>query len=188
MAGAQQPDTDTFLERAPVADGMTAAGASAGVGLLVSAVQNSMQTHNKGALGVFTRTGSTIALFTAMGGIFSYTDATVANFRQKTDAINGAAGGCAAGLVLGAGARSLPMMVGSCAALAALVGTFDAAGKSIQGSYARPTPREFASAAQHGVAAEGHSAPGERGWREEREARRQSFFKQKKTADVEESE
>lgn len=30
-------------------------------------------------------------------------------------------------------ARSIPMMMGSCAALATLIGTFDAAGKSISG-------------------------------------------------------
>ncbi|KAN0065744.1 hypothetical protein ACQY0O_000874 [Thecaphora frezii] len=187
-AANKQPEVETFSERAPVADAMTSAGASAGAGLLVSAVQNSMQNHNKGAFGVFTRTGSTIAIFTAMGGIFSFTDSTVANFRQKSDAINGAAGGCAAGLVLGAGARSLPMMVGSCAALAALIGTFDAAGRSLQGTYARASPLDYTNANQHGVAAEGTAAPGERGWREEREARRQSFFKQKKSADIEESD
>lgn len=108
----------------------------------------------------------------AMGGIFSYTDSTVANFRQKDDAVNGAVGGCAAGVVLGAAARSVPMMFGGCAALAALIGTFDAAGKSLQGTYARPSPKDFALGdhdTSHG--------PGEQGWREAREARRQSFFK-----------
>ncbi|KAJ9479357.1 Complex I-B14.7 [Pseudozyma hubeiensis] len=168
----EQVVTETFSERSAFADGMTAAGASAGAGLLVSAIQNSVQTHNKGALGVFTRTGSTIALFTAMGGIFSYTDSTVANFRQKDDAVNGAIGGCAAGFVLGAAARSVPMMFGGCASLAALIGTFDAAGKSLQGTYARASATDFS----HGHDA----APGTPGWREAREARRQSFFKQKK--------
>lgn len=108
----------------------------------------------------------------AMGGIFSYTDSTVANFRQKDDAINGAIGGCAAGVVLGAAARSVPMMFGGCASLAALIGTFDAAGKSLQGTYARASPTDFA----HGGHDTSHG-PGEKGWREAREARRQSFFK-----------
>ncbi len=107
-----------------------------------------------------------------MGGIFSYTDATVANFRQKDDAINGAIGGCAAGVVLGAAARSVPMMFGGCASLAALIGTFDAAGKSLSGVYARPSPNDFTHSdhdASHGT----H----ELSWKEAREARRQSFFK-----------
>jgi hypothetical protein len=59
----EQVVTETYSERSPIADGMTAGAASAGAGLLVSAIQNSVQTHNRGALGVFTRTGSTIALF-----------------------------------------------------------------------------------------------------------------------------
>lgn len=69
------------------------------------------------------------------------------------------------------------MMFGSCAALAALVGTFDAAGKSLTGSYAHGAPDFGAQAAQHGVALEGDAGHGQRGWREEREARRKSFFK-----------
>lgn len=100
----EQPDIEpeNYLERSTINNGMAAAATSAFAGTLVSAVQNSVQTHNKGALGVFTRTGSTIALFTAMGGIFSFTDSFVANTRRQNDAWNGAAGGCAAGLVVGA--------------------------------------------------------------------------------------
>jgi hypothetical protein len=36
---------------------------SAGVGLLVSAVQNTLNRHSAGAAGVFTRTGGTITFF-----------------------------------------------------------------------------------------------------------------------------
>lgn len=38
---------------------------AAGVGALVSAVQNALGSHNKGAAGVFTRSGGTIGLFGA---------------------------------------------------------------------------------------------------------------------------
>lgn len=66
----------------------------------------------------------------------------VANYRQKEDGWNGASGGCAAGLVMGAAsmytkekshipARSMPAMAGSCVGLGALVGTFQAAGNSL---------------------------------------------------------
>lgn len=100
----EQPDApkELFLERETLQNGMSAAGISAFAGLLVSSVQNSLQKHNAGALGVFTRSGSTIALFTAMGGIFSLTDSFVANTRRENDALNGSVGGCAAGLVVGA--------------------------------------------------------------------------------------
>lgn len=40
-----------------------AAGTSAIVGTVVSAVQNTLAKHNYGALGVLTRSGATIALF-----------------------------------------------------------------------------------------------------------------------------
>jgi len=39
----------------------------AGAGLLVSAVQNALDTHSRGAMGVLTRTGGTVGLF---GGHF----------------------------------------------------------------------------------------------------------------------
>jgi hypothetical protein len=42
----------------------------------------------------------------AMGATFAFTDSYVANLRQQEDALNGAAGGCAAGLL--AGARGAP--------------------------------------------------------------------------------
>ena len=35
----------------------------AGVGLLVSTVQNALEKHSRGAMGVFTRTGGTIGFF-----------------------------------------------------------------------------------------------------------------------------
>lgn len=60
------------------------------VGLIVSSIQNSLSRHDKGAMGVFTRTGGTISLFAAMGAAFTATDATAANLREKDDAINGA--------------------------------------------------------------------------------------------------
>jgi hypothetical protein len=45
--------------------GFSAAGTSAIVGTVVSAVQNSLGKHNFGAMGIFTRSGATIALFGA---------------------------------------------------------------------------------------------------------------------------
>lgn len=36
---------------------------AAGVGALVSAVQNALSSHNHGAFGIFTRTGGTIGFF-----------------------------------------------------------------------------------------------------------------------------
>lgn len=52
-----------FKVRQPINETFNAGAVSALVGLAVSAVQNSLQKHKAGAMGVFTRTGSTIALF-----------------------------------------------------------------------------------------------------------------------------
>ncbi|CAE6421781.1 unnamed protein product [Rhizoctonia solani] len=106
---------------------------SAGVGTLVSAVQNALDHHNRGAAGILTRTGGTIGFFTAMGATFAFTEAAVANQRQTDDSLNGAAGGCAAGLLAGLRARSIPMAFASCAVIGTLVASFDAAGRSLTG-------------------------------------------------------
>ncbi|KAG8744703.1 hypothetical protein FRC10_009617 [Ceratobasidium sp. 414] len=103
---------------------------SAGVGVLVSAVQNALDSHNRGAAGIFTRTGGTIGFFSAMGASFAFTEAAVANARETDDSLNGAAGGCAAGLL--AGLR----------AIGTLVATFDAAGRSITGGQRDTTSTE----------------------------------------------
>ena len=42
-----------------------AAAKGAGAGLLVSSVQNALDSHSRGAMGVLTRSGSTIGLFGA---------------------------------------------------------------------------------------------------------------------------
>ncbi|RSH92199.1 hypothetical protein EHS25_008614 [Saitozyma podzolica] len=129
---------------------------SAGVGLLVSAVQNALEKHDKGAMGIVTRTGGTIAFFAAMGFSFSYTQAAVANLRATDDALNSAAGGCAAGFIAGVRARSLPMAFGACAAMGTMIGTFSAAGNALTGTDRLSIPRP------------------------EREERRKAFFKQPK--------
>jgi len=105
----------------------------AGVGVLVASVQNALQHHNRGAMGVLTRSGGTIGLFGAMAATFAFTDSYVTNVRQKEDPLNGAIAGCAVGLLAGARVRSIPVGIASCAGIATLIGTFDAAGSSLRG-------------------------------------------------------
>ncbi|KAF9118095.1 hypothetical protein BG015_006748, partial [Linnemannia schmuckeri] len=52
-----------YHAKAPIKEGLQAGTIGAGVGLLVSAVQNSIGTHSHGATGVVARTGSTIGVF-----------------------------------------------------------------------------------------------------------------------------
>ncbi|KAI3626716.1 hypothetical protein CBS14141_000717 [Malassezia furfur] len=60
MSAEEEP---VFHVRSPVGSAFNAASLGAAVGLVVSAVQNSLQKHHSGAMGVFSRTGRTIAMF-----------------------------------------------------------------------------------------------------------------------------
>lgn len=91
------------------------------VGAFVSAVQNALGSHSRGAAGFLTRSGGTIGTFgkrkkstcnmrvsrlssiftAAMGAAFAFTEAAIANQRETNDALNGIAGGCAAGFLAG---------------------------------------------------------------------------------------
>ncbi|KAL7004846.1 hypothetical protein EMMF5_005579 [Cystobasidiomycetes sp. EMM_F5] len=170
----------TFTARTPVGSAFTSGLQGAGVGLLVSSVQNSVQKvsahgmvsalllaqtdsrslfvgkqHKQGALGVLTRTGGTIGLFGGMAAIFTYVDATMANVRNTDDALNGAVGGCAAGFLMGVRKGSLPAAFGGCALLGGLIGSFDMAGGQILGNGKQSLSTE------------------------EREERRKAFFKKR---------
>ncbi|TRM60201.1 hypothetical protein BD626DRAFT_505780 [Schizophyllum amplum] len=97
----------------------------AAIGTLMSGIQNALQHHSHGAMGIFTRTGSTIGFFTAMGFTFAATEAYVGNLRQRNDYWNGIAGGCAAGFLAGLRARSVPLMLAASAGLGATIGMYD---------------------------------------------------------------
>lgn len=55
------PIEHTFHPHSAVGNAVKATVATGSAGLLISTVQNALETHDKGALGVFTRTGSTIS-------------------------------------------------------------------------------------------------------------------------------
>ncbi|KAI6047684.1 hypothetical protein EDC04DRAFT_2619514 [Pisolithus marmoratus] len=118
MADAPSRPVENFFEpKSPIRNATTVAYQAAAVGALVSVLQNALSSHKAGALGVLTRTGGTIGMFTAMGASIC-----------KDDAFNGVVGGCAAGFLAGIRTRSLPMALGSCAVAGAAMGTFDYAG------------------------------------------------------------
>lgn len=113
--------------------GITSSIPSAAAGLFVSAMQNTLETHNRGALGVFTRTGSTIVIFTAMGGAYSFVSAASSNLREKSDAWNAFWGGAVAGAIGGLKQRTFPAMLGCGAALGVLMSTLEWTGGSLSG-------------------------------------------------------
>ncbi|KAG8928749.1 hypothetical protein FRC03_005553 [Tulasnella sp. 419] len=126
-------DAPAYVPKPALTNAATVGLQSGAVGLVISAVQNALSTHNAGAAGVLTRTGGTIGIFAAMGATFAFADGVSANIREKDDHINGFVGGCSAGLLAGLRARSIPVAVGSCALMGGLVATFDAAGSSLTG-------------------------------------------------------
>ncbi|EIW86771.1 hypothetical protein CONPUDRAFT_44990 [Coniophora puteana RWD-64-598 SS2] len=130
MAGLPPQQVPDVFEPKPAFRNGMAIGLQAGaIGAFISAVQNALGQHSAGAAGFLTRTGGTIGTFAAMGAAFAITEATVANQREKEDAVNGLAGGCAAGFLAGLRTRSLPIALGSCAVVGAAMGTFDYAGE-----------------------------------------------------------
>ncbi|KAK0529022.1 hypothetical protein OC835_004459 [Tilletia horrida] len=136
-AAALEPALEAYEHRDALAQGMKGALQAGAAGVLVSAVQNALQTHKAGAMGVFTRTGSTIAIFS----------------------------------------RSPQTMIFGCLGLGALLGTFQATGRSLTGPHATSQPVKAVplGAAPDGVAEDGQVRTA---GRQVREARRKSFFKQ----------
>ncbi|PPQ87029.1 hypothetical protein CVT25_000006 [Psilocybe cyanescens] len=129
MSEEAEVNTPAFEPKSSIQEASRIGMQAAVVGLVLSSVQNALGTHSHGAMGVVTRTGGTIGFFAAMGAAFKFTETYVANERQKHDALNGAAGGCAAGFLAGVRSRSLPMAIGGCAFLGAAIGTFDYTGQ-----------------------------------------------------------
>jgi len=112
-----------------VAPAFAAGLTGAGVGLFLSAIKNSLEPHSKGALGVFTRTGWIAGYFAAAGFAFSAVDHSVANLvSSQTSGVAGAAGGCAAGFIMGIRSGSIPTAMGMCGFLGASIATYDLAG------------------------------------------------------------
>ncbi|KAL1864932.1 hypothetical protein Plec18167_009603 [Paecilomyces lecythidis] len=118
-------------------DAIAAAGKTTlltgGIGLFTSAVQNTLVKKNVGPWGVFTRTGSTIGVFAAMGGTYEFVKTASANLREKEDPWNVALGGFFSGSILGLRARTFPAVFGYGAALAAVLYAFEFTGGSLRG-------------------------------------------------------
>ncbi|KAG1171984.1 hypothetical protein G6F70_007590 [Rhizopus microsporus] len=117
------------------------AGISAGLGLLVSAMQNTVEKHHSGAKGVFTRTGGTIAIFAAMGGIFTLGECVAKDIRKEDDALNAAIGGCAAGFLAGVRTHSFGKMALGCAAIGGSMYAFESTG-GLKGQFADKNRQE----------------------------------------------
>ncbi|KAL8713863.1 MAG: hypothetical protein Q9220_002008 [cf. Caloplaca sp. 1 TL-2023] len=104
-----------------------------GAGLFLSAAQNSLSRQTTSGWGVITRTGGTIGIFAAVGGVYEFTRIAAANLREKDDSWNPAIGGFFGGGVMGLRYRSFPAVLGFGALLAIVEGTFNYTGGRITG-------------------------------------------------------
>ncbi|RDW67942.1 putative NADH2 dehydrogenase (ubiquinone) 21.3K chain [Coleophoma cylindrospora] len=112
-------------------------------GAMVSAIQNTLTKRNVNAWGVFTRTGGTIAVFTAMGATYEFSRNAAANLRQKDDSLNTGIGGFLAGSVLGLRVGRTPAVVGYGFLCAVVLGAFDFTGGRLTGYLKDPEVDEF---------------------------------------------
>ncbi|KAJ9620993.1 hypothetical protein H2203_007580 [Taxawa tesnikishii (nom. ined.)] len=110
-----------------------------GAGAFISTVQNTLVKQNIGAMGMFTRTGGTIAVFGAMGGAYEFTRCASANLRQKDDAWNYAVGGFFGGSMLGLRFRTAPAVLGYGAGLAIVLSAFNYTGGKLSGYVKDPS-------------------------------------------------
>ncbi|CZT23415.1 probable NADH-ubiquinone oxidoreductase 213 kDa subunit [Ramularia collo-cygni] len=115
-----------------------------GAGLFISTIQNTLTRQNVGMMGVFTRTGGTVAVFAAMGGAYSFTSAASANLRQKDDTWNAAVGGLFSGTMLGLRFRSAPAVLGYGSAMAVVLSAFQFTGGRLDGYKRDPEIDEVA--------------------------------------------
>ncbi|KAJ5732616.1 hypothetical protein N7493_004097 [Penicillium malachiteum] len=113
------------------------------VGLMGSAVQNTLARRNVGALGVLTRSGGTIGIFAAMGGTYEFVRTASANLREVEDTYNTALGAFFSGSLLGFRARSFPAVLGYGVALSTAMVAFEYTGGSLFGYKKEHTEDEF---------------------------------------------
>ncbi|RMZ91870.1 hypothetical protein DV736_g912, partial [Chaetothyriales sp. CBS 134916] len=105
-------------------------------GLLISAVQNTLQRQNVGALGVVSRFGGTTAMFAVVGVAYGFTSAAASNLRQKDDFWDQVYGGATAGFLLGLRNRSMASALGTSLMFGSVMGVVAYTGGSIFGARA----------------------------------------------------
>ncbi|EED17661.1 NADH-ubiquinone oxidoreductase 213 kDa subunit [Talaromyces stipitatus ATCC 10500] len=130
---SQHTENNTYHPRDAIDVALKSTALTGGFGLVASAVQNTLAKQNVGSLGIFLRSGSTIAIFAAMGGTYSFVRTASANLREKDDTWNTALGGFFAGSILGLRVRSFPSVFGYGTGLAATLATFEYTGGSLFG-------------------------------------------------------
>ncbi|KAI1102152.1 hypothetical protein F4804DRAFT_334592 [Jackrogersella minutella] len=128
-----EPEEQPFHQRDALKSGVTGAMIGAGAGLLASSVQNSLAKRNVGVWGIFSRTGGTIGLFTAVGTVYLFSKDAAANLREKDDTWNVTIASFLSGATIGLRAGRMPHVLGFGAAFSAIMSTFEYTGGTLRG-------------------------------------------------------
>ncbi|KAI1497291.1 NADH-ubiquinone oxidoreductase-like protein [Biscogniauxia marginata] len=127
------PEEHPFHQKDALKSGINGALIGGGVGLFASAIQNSLAKRNIGPWGVFTRTGSTIATFSAVAAVYTFSKDATANLREKDDTLNVTVGSFLAGSTLGLRAGRISRILGFGTIFAVLLSTLQYTGGSLRG-------------------------------------------------------
>ncbi|KAK6953572.1 hypothetical protein Daesc_005877 [Daldinia eschscholtzii] len=132
-----EPKEHHFHQHDAIKSGIKGALFGGSAGFIFSAVQNSLAKRNVGAWGVFSRTGSTIGMFTAVGTVYTFSKDASANLREKDDTLNVTIASFLAGATIGLRTGRIPQILGFGAAFSIIMSTFEFTGGSLRGG-ARP--------------------------------------------------
>lgn len=138
------PDNDeTYHPKDAVAAGIRGAGIAGAAGAIIAGAQNTLTKSNVGALGVVSKFGGTIALFTAVGSCFEFVTAASANLRERNDYLNPTIGGFISGTIVGLKVGTTPAVLGYSAGAAIIMGVFNFTGGRFTGFEKDPELDEF---------------------------------------------
>ncbi|RKF61988.1 NADH-ubiquinone oxidoreductase 21.3 kDa subunit [Erysiphe neolycopersici] len=132
-----------YYPKDAVAAGLKGASISGAAGLLIAGAQNTLTKSNVGALGVISKFGGTISLFTAVGASFEFITAASANLRERNDYLNQTIGGFVSGSLIGLRAGTTAAILGYGTGAAILMGVFNFTGGRLTGFEKNPELDEF---------------------------------------------
>ncbi|KAI1204215.1 uncharacterized protein F4807DRAFT_448364 [Annulohypoxylon truncatum] len=127
------PEETPFHPHDALKSGIKGAILGGSAGFIVAAVQNSLAKTNVGAWAVLTRGGGTIAMFTAVTSVYSFSKDATANLREKNDTFNTTVASFLGGATIGLRTGRIPQILGFGAAFAAVMSTFEYTGGSLRG-------------------------------------------------------
>ncbi|KAI1139239.1 hypothetical protein F5Y05DRAFT_342374 [Hypoxylon sp. FL0543] len=129
----RHPEEQPFHQHDALKSGINGALIGGVAGLTVSAVQNSLAKRNIGAWGVFSRTGSTVGMFTAVATVYNFSKDASANLREKDDTLNVTIASFLSGATIGLRTGRMPQIIGFGAAFSVIMSAFEYTGGSLRG-------------------------------------------------------